>query len=68
MEIQVNGKAREFTGIKEISLEDVLKKMDFPASHLVVTLNGDIIKEKNRSTTTVTQGDKIEAIGLVGGG
>ena len=66
MKIVVNGKEQEEQ--EGIKLEELLKKIELNPSQVAVELNKEIVKKTKYSETELKEGDRLEIVGLVGGG
>ena len=51
-----------------IALSELLTQLGYRAEFVAVELNGNIIKQKDFSSTTITDADKLEIVSFVGGG
>ena len=51
-----------------IALSELLTQLGYRAAFVAVELNGNIIKQKDFSSTTITDADKLEIVSFVGGG
>ena len=50
------------------ALSELLTQLGYPAAFVAVELHGNIIKQKDFSSTTITDADKLEIVSFVGGG
>ena len=50
------------------ALSELLAQLGYRAAFVAVELNGNIIKQKDFSSTTITDADKLEIVSFVGGG
>ena len=66
MKIVVNGKEQEEQ--EGIKLEELLKKIGLNQNQVAVELNLEIVKKTKYSETELKEGDRLEIVGLVGGG
>ncbi|WP_146534264.1 sulfur carrier protein ThiS [Rubripirellula reticaptiva] len=64
--ITVNGTAVEIQ--TSMSVKQLLETVDVPPNYLAVEVNGDVVPREDYSATTVSDGDDIEVVTLVGGG
>ncbi len=68
MKFLLNNRDTEIEKKTTLSIKDLfeLKKFTFP--HIIVKVNGKLIKKEFYSETMISDGDKVEAIHLIGGG
>jgi len=66
MNIIVNGKIQEFEN--ELTLLEVLKKLDVEDKVMAAALNMEIVKQNSWVKQTLKDGDKLELLDFVGGG
>ena len=66
MEITVNGDSRSFEA--GTTVQDLLEVLDLRSEIVVVQRNNDIVERAQFAETTLTGGDVIEIVRLVGGG
>ena len=64
--VTVNGKDVPSTDGETLS--DILARCGFTGGRIAVEVNGDIIPKKNHETFRTSKDDRIEVVGLVGGG
>lgn len=50
------------------ALSELLAQLDYRAAFVAVELNGNIIKQADFGSTTITDADKLEIVSFVGGG
>lgn len=50
------------------ALSELLTQLGYRAELVAVELNGNIIKQADFSSTTITDADKLEIVSFVGGG
>lgn len=50
------------------ALSELLMQLGYRAELVAVELNGNIIKQANFGSTTITDADKLEIVSFVGGG
>lgn len=62
----INGE--EKTLAKAATLADLLAQLGYRQELVAVELNGQIIKQAQFTSTTVTDADKLEIVSFVGGG
>jgi thiamine biosynthesis protein ThiS len=66
MQIEVNGKAREIEA--GTSVAALLAKLQLDPRYLAVERNRMLVPRSAHAETTLTAGDRIEVVTLVGGG
>ena len=66
MKIRLNGKDYEVE--KELSVGELLKRLDIHPQSVAVELNMKIIKKHQYNNTIVRDGDQVEIVSFVGGG
>ncbi|MGB7325700.1 MAG: sulfur carrier protein ThiS [Rubripirellula sp.] len=64
--ITVNGTAVEIQ--TSMSVKQLLETVDVPPNYLAVEVNGDVVPREDYAATTVSAGDDVEVVTLVGGG
>lgn len=62
----INGE--EKTLQQTTTLDALLTQLGYRTAFVAVELNGNIIKQKDFSSTTITDADKLEIVSFVGGG
>ena len=50
------------------ALSELLTQLGYRADLVAIELNGNIIKQADFSSTTITDADKLEIVSFVGGG
>ena len=50
------------------ALSELLTQLGYRAAFVAVELNGNIIKQADFGSTTITDADKLEIVSFVGGG
>lgn len=50
------------------TLDALLTQLGYRTAFVAIELNGNIIKQKDFSSTTITDADKLEIVSFVGGG
>ncbi|SER66243.1 sulfur carrier protein ThiS [Lachnobacterium bovis] len=63
--VTVNGKKYDFA---DITVTNLLEKLEFNISRVVVEQNEEIISKKDYSKVHILDGDVVEVISFVGGG
>ncbi|MFQ5543130.1 MAG: sulfur carrier protein ThiS [Nitrospiria bacterium] len=66
MQLIVNGASQEVTS--EISVSQLLQKMEIMPDRIAVEVNMEIIEKKCYGEKKLLEGDQVEIIGFVGGG
>jgi sulfur carrier protein len=67
MQLQINGNRREVVTATS-TLAGVLGALDLDGKRIAVELNGAIVPRTRYADTPVTDGDRLEIVGAVGGG
>lgn len=68
MKIVLNNKETELNGFDEINVNDLLNRVKFVSSVIMVRVNDKLVKKINHGDFRVKAGDDVVAIPLVGGG
>lgn len=66
MQVYVNGEPRDAT--QGASLADLLREVQAPAEGIAVEVNQAIVRRVDFAQRALAEGDRIEIVGLVGGG
>jgi len=66
MQVTLNGESRELPD--NLTLQDLLQRLQLDADRVAVEHNREIIKRDLWATVTVQAGDQLEIVHLVGGG
>ncbi|HSK71865.1 MAG TPA: sulfur carrier protein ThiS [Pyrinomonadaceae bacterium] len=66
MKVFINGETREIN--QQLSLRELLEKLDLPQERVAVELNKEVVRKKDWETVKIADADKIEIIHFVGGG
>lgn len=66
MEIQVNGKKMSLE--ESISLEELVKKMDYDKRRIAAEVNLEIIDKEHYNNVMLKEGDIVEIVSFMGGG
>jgi thiamine biosynthesis protein ThiS len=53
---------------KEMTITDVLKACGFTHHHIVVSINSTLVPPDEYTTHTVTAGDQVRVVHVIGGG
>jgi sulfur carrier protein len=67
MQLNVNGTARTFDGPLG-TVADLLRELALDGKRIAVERNGAIVPRSRYAETPVTDGDRLEIVGAVGGG
>lgn len=62
----INGEEKALA--RPIALSELLTQLGYRTAFVAIELNGNIIKQKDFSSTTITDADKLEIVSFVGGG
>ncbi|WP_306005447.1 sulfur carrier protein ThiS [Aquicoccus porphyridii] len=65
MKIEVNGEAREITGV---TVDAALDELGWREARVATALNGNFVRKAARSTTTLNAGDRLEVLAAMQGG
>lgn len=68
MNILLNNRDTEIEGKDTLSIKDLFEIKKFVFPHIIVKVNGKLIKKEQYTNTILKNGDKIDAIHLIGGG
>ena len=69
MKLKINGEIKTINRLNdELSLEDLIKILDYESQMVVVELNGIIIDPREWINTKIKDGDCLEVVTIVGGG
>jgi sulfur carrier protein len=66
MVVTVNGKPMELP--EGLTIEDLLVRLAVPRQFTAVALNREIAPKASYTTTTLSEGDKVEIVRPMGGG
>jgi len=66
MQIQLNGK--QYEGPEEMTVADLLERLDIQSARVAVELNLDILPKTEYGATRLKEGDQLEVVHFVGGG
>ena len=68
MKVLLNNRDTEFENKETLSISELfeIKKFTFP--HIIVKVNGKLVRKAQYTETFIKSGDKVEAIHLIGGG
>ncbi len=68
MKFILNNRPETITGIKEISVEELLKVKNFTFPMIIVKINGVLVKKQNYPFLKIKDGDVVSAVHLISGG
>lgn len=66
MQVYVNGEAKEVEAAA--TLAQLLTALAAPAQGIAVEVNRELVRRADHSTRALQDGDRVEIVGLVGGG
>ncbi len=66
IEIQVNGEARRLP--EGATVADLLRALGLPRQGVAVERNGEVVPRRRHAEVRLQPGDRLEVVGLVGGG
>ena len=66
LEVIINGKSRSLSG--PIRISQLIQEMDLLGKRIAVEINGEIVPASQHSTYQLSDGDRIEIVGAIGGG
>lgn len=66
MKLIINGETKEFN--KDITLADILKKLDLTSKVMAAAVNMEIVKQGSWADYKLKDMDKVELLDFVGGG
>lgn len=64
--MHINGEKKAL--VYPTALSELLTQLGYRAAFVAVELNGNIIKQADFGSTTITDADKLEIVSFVGGG
>ncbi len=64
--VTVNGRTREFED--ELSLPDLLQRLEISFPRIAVAHNGEVLRQEDHVALVVRDGDSLEIVRMVGGG
>jgi sulfur carrier protein len=67
MQVTVNGAVRELAAPRA-SVADLVRELGFEGKRIAVERNGAIVPKSRYGETRLTDGDRVEIVGAVGGG
>lgn len=66
MQIQLNGETREVAD--ESTVESLIASLELEPARVAIELNGNVLRRKDWTETTLHDGDRVEIVHFVGGG
>jgi sulfur carrier protein len=66
LDVTVNGKDRSLSN--PISVSQLIREMDLQGKRIAVEINGEIIPASQHSSYLISNHDRIEIVGAIGGG
>ncbi|MGE0708857.1 MAG: sulfur carrier protein ThiS [Planctomycetota bacterium] len=66
MRVKVNGETQELE--EGTTLAELLERLAAPRQGIAVELNAAIVRKAEHASTRLNDGDRVEIVGLVGGG
>jgi len=67
MQLTINGKSRSFE-LVQMSAAQLVEQLELVGKRLAIELNGEIVPRSQFADTPLSNGDKLEIVGAVGGG
>jgi sulfur carrier protein len=67
MQLTINGKARSFD-LVQMNITQLVEQLALIGKRLAIELNGEIVPRSQFEATKLSDGDKLEIVGAVGGG
>ncbi|ACT49207.1 sulfur carrier protein ThiS [Methylotenera mobilis] len=67
MQLTINGKARSFE-LAHMNTAQLVEQLELVGKRLAIELNGEIVPRSQFEHTKLSDGDKLEIVGAVGGG
>ncbi|PPC96933.1 sulfur carrier protein ThiS [Methylotenera mobilis] len=67
MQLIINGKSRSFE-LAQMSAAQLVEQLELVGKRLAIELNGEIVPRSQFADTPLSNGDKLEIVGAVGGG
>jgi sulfur carrier protein len=66
MQVYVNGEARQVA--EGITLAQLLAEVEAPPAGIAVEVNRELVRRADHGARALAEGDRVEVVGLVGGG
>lgn len=67
MQLTINGKARNFE-LAQMNVAQLVEQLELVGKRLAIELNGEIVPRSQFEYTPLSDSDKLEIVGAVGGG
>jgi sulfur carrier protein len=67
MQLTINGKSRSLE-LAQMSAAQLVEQLELVGKRLAIELNGEIVPRSQFADTPLSNGDKLEIVGAVGGG
>ena len=68
MQITLNNRPEEITGITELSVQELITLKNFTFHMLVTKVNDKLVKKQVRSEAIIKEGDDVVVMHLISGG
>jgi thiamine biosynthesis protein ThiS len=66
VQIKLNGETREVAD--ESTVESLVASLELEPARVAIELNGNVLRRKDWTETTLHEGDRVEIVHFVGGG
>jgi thiamine biosynthesis protein ThiS len=66
VQIKLNGETREVAD--ESTVESLIASLELEPARVAIELNGNVLRRKDWTETTLHDGDRVEIVHFVGGG
>lgn len=67
MQILINGNSRQFQ-VKSMTIADLVNELKVAGKRIAIECNGEIVPRSQFAEVMLSDGDKLEIVGAVGGG
>jgi sulfur carrier protein len=67
MQILINGNSRQFQA-KSMTIADLVNELKVAGKRIAIECNGEIVPRSQFAEVMLSDGDKLEIVGAVGGG
>lgn len=67
MQLTINGKLRDIDAVS-LTVAELVAKLELVGKRLAIERNGEIVPRSQFGETPLSDGDKLEIVGAVGGG
>ncbi len=68
MNILLNNRDTEIEDKNSLTIKELFEIKRFTFPHIIVKLNGKLIRKEQYNETIINENDKVDAIHLIGGG